>query len=79
MSVSTSAPVGTTTVSASNKDARDFEEELNANREIVSYLHNQVELLANELETRYISRGVKFPNKLLALHVPNFSARCCIL
>ena len=51
--MTTSAPAGNPTISASNKDARDFEEELNANREIVSYLHNQVELLANELETRY--------------------------
>ena len=25
------------------------------------------------------NRGVKFPNKLLALHVPKFSMRCCKL
>lgn len=48
VSVSTSAPGGST----SSKDATDFEEELNANREIVSFLQTQLDELTRELESR---------------------------
>ena len=30
-------------------------------------------------KNKYVDRGVKSPNKLLTLHVPKFSQRCCKL
>ena len=38
---------------SSSKDFKDFEDELNANREIVSFLQIKLDELTKELESRY--------------------------
>ena len=39
---------------SSSKDFKDFEDELNANREIVSFLQIQLDELTKELESRFV-------------------------
>lgn len=52
VAVTTSVPASSIVGSASSKDVKDFEEELSANREIVSCLQTQLDVLARELESR---------------------------